>query len=232
MNIHINNTVLYYTQSHIMMKLRDMRDIIDKTEVFIKEYMKGYDDSHSYEHVMRVKRLATEIAISENLCEQDIFEIQLAALTHDINDHKYRIDNETQEETLAKFFKDILDVETMNNVIKLACNVSLSKELAYASTAGTAAADTRVATGLYNSIKLDCVRDADRIESLGSIGISRYFTYGILKNNNDIDSVIKNIESRTAILIERIKTNRGKMISIKKYKIIMVFIEDYYSSVV
>lgn len=207
------------------MKSRDMRDIIDKTEVFIKEYMKGYDDSHSYEHVMRVKRLATEIAISENLCEQDIFEIQLAALTHDINDHKYRVDNETQEETLAKFFKDILDVETMNNVIKMACNVSLSKELADA-------ADTRVATGLYNSIKLDCVRDADRIESLGSIGISRYFTYGILKNNNDIDSVIKNIESRTAILIERIKTNMGKMISIKKYKIIMVFIEDYYSSVV
>lgn len=228
MNIHINNTVLYYTQSHIMMKslgMRDIIDIIDKTEVFIKEYMKGYDDSHSYEHVMRVKRLATEIAISENLCEQDIFEIQLAALTHDINDHKYRVDNETQEETLAKFFKDILDVETMNNVIKMACNVSLSKELAYASAATTG-------TGLYNSIKLDCVRDADRIESLGSIGISRYFTYGILKNNNDIDSVIKNIESRTAILIKHIKTNMGKMISIKKYNIIMVFIEDYYSSVV
>lgn len=205
---------------HIMMKHQDMRDIIDKTEEFIKEYMKGYDDSHSYEHVMRVKRLATEIAISENLCEQDIFEIQLAALTHDINDHKYRVDNETQEETLAKFFKDILDVETMNNVIKMACNVSLSKELA------------GVATDLYNSIKLDCVRDADRIESLGSIGISRYFTYGILKNNNDIDSVIKNIESRTAILIKHIKTNMGKMISIKKYNIIMVFIEDYYSSVV
>jgi uncharacterized protein len=199
------------------------RDIIDKTEKFVKEYMMGYDDSHSFDHVMRVKKLATEIAISENLNDKDIFEIQLASLTHDINDHKYRVENETQEETLTNFFASMLDEETMNNVIKLACNVSLSKEIANIDS--NADADT------YSSIKLDCVRDADRIESLGSIGIARYFTYGILKKNNDIDSVIKNIECRTAILIERIKTNMGKMISVKKYKVIMVFIEDYYSSV-
>jgi uncharacterized protein len=199
------------------------RDIIDKTELFVKEYMMDYDDSHSFEHVLRVKNLATEIAISENLNDKEIFEIQLAALTHDINDHKYRVENETQEETLTNFFTAMLDEETMNNVIKLACNVSLSKEIANIGSSADAPA--------YSSIKLDCVRDADRIESLGSIGIARYFTYGILKKNNDIDSVIKNIESRTAILIERIKTNMGKMISIKKYKVIMVFIEDYYSSV-
>lgn len=195
------------------------QDIIDKTELFVKEYMKGYDDSHSFEHVLRVKKLATEIANSENLSDKDIFEIQLAALTHDINDHKYSVENETQEETLTKFFKDMLDIETMNNVIKMACNVSLSKEIASIGNAD-----------IYNSLKLDCVRDADRIESLGSIGIARYFTYGILKNNNDMYSVVKNIESRTSILIERIKTNMGKNISIKKYKIILVFIEDYYSS--
>lgn len=196
------------------------KDIIDKTELFVKEYMKGYDDSHSFEHVLRVKKLATEIANSENLSDKEIFEVQLAALTHDINDHKYSVENETQEETLTKFFKDMLDIETMNNVIKMACNVSLSKEIASIGNAE-----------IYNSLKLDCVRDADRIESLGSIGIARYFTYGILKNNNDIDSVVKNIESRTAILIERIKTNMGKRLSIKKYQIIMVFVEDYYSSV-
>jgi uncharacterized protein len=196
------------------------QDIIDKTELFVKEYMKGYDDSHSFEHVLRVKKLATEIANSENLSDKEIFEVQLAALTHDINDHKYSVENETQEETLTKFFEDMLDIETMNNVIKMACNVSLSKEIASIGNAE-----------IYNSLKLDCVRDADRIESLGSIGIARYFTYGILKNNNDIDSVVKNIESRTAILIERIRTNMGKSISVKKYKIIMVFVEDYYSSV-
>jgi uncharacterized protein len=196
------------------------QDIIDKTELFVKEYMKGYDDSHSFEHVLRVKKLATEIANSENLSDKEIFEVQLAALTHDINDHKYSVENETQEETLTKFFEDMLDIETMNNVIKMACNVSLSKEIASIGNAE-----------IYNSLKLDCVRDADRIESLGSIGIARYFTYGILKNNNDIDSVVKNIESRTAMLIERIRTNMGKSISVKKYKIIMVFVEDYYSSV-
>jgi uncharacterized protein len=200
------------------------REIIQRTEEFVKEYMKCYDDSHSFEHVLRVKKLATEIAISENLSDKEIFEVQLAALTHDINDHKYSVENETQEETLAHFFKDILDTETMNTVIRLACNVSLSKEI---SSEAQAASKGSIQ---YNSIQLDCVRDADRIESLGAIGISRYFTYGILKNNNNIDSVIKNIESRTAMLIGRIKTTMGKMLSIKKYKIVMLFIEDYYSS--
>jgi uncharacterized protein len=201
----------------------DAQEIIQKTELIVKEYMRGYDDSHSFEHVMRVKKIATEIALSENLSDKEIFEIQLAALTHDINDHKYSVGIETQEDTLTNFFKDILDVETMNNVIKLACNVSLSKEL---SNIKSNDQDN------YNSIQLDCVRDADRIESLGSIGISRYFTYGILKNKNDIDSVVKNIESRTSLLIDKIKTNMGKMISIKKYKIIMIFIEDYYDSLI
>ena len=195
------------------------QEIIDKTETFVKEYMKEYDDSHSFQHVLRVKNIATKIAISENLSDNEIFQIQLASLTHDINDHKYRVENETQEETLIKFFKDMLDFQTMENVITLACNVSLSKEMVNINNSDN-----------YNSILLDCVRDADRIESLGSIGISRYFMYGILKNNNNIDTVIKNIESRTSILIEHIKTNMGKIISYEKYKIIRMFIEDYHSS--
>lgn len=206
------------------------REIIQRTEEFVKEYMRCYDDSHSFEHVLRVKKLATEIAISENLSDKEIFEVQLAALTHDINDHKYSVENKTQEETLANFFKDILDTETMNTVILLACNVSLSNEISRESSEASEAQAASKGSIQYNSIQLDCVRDADRIESLGSIGISRYFTYGILKNNNNIDSVIKNIESRTAMLIGRIKTTMGKMLSVKKYNILMLFIEDYYSS--
>lgn len=191
-------------------------EIIILTEDFAKDYMKKYDDSHSFEHAMRVKNMATTLAISENLNEEQIFIIQLAALTHDINDSKYSNNNEdTQENVLRGFFNNLIDDKSiLENIIEIACNVSLSLELAKTSSS-------------HKSIELDCVRDADRIDSLGAIGISRYFTYGIVNKQSNISSIIDNIENRTNILMNNINTDMGKKISIDKYRIIRMFIEDY-----
>jgi uncharacterized protein len=191
-------------------------EIIILTEDFAKDYMKKYDDSHSFDHAMRVKNIATTLAISENLNEEQIFIIQLAALTHDINDSKYSNNNEdTQENVLRGFFNNLIDDKSiLENIIDIACNVSLSHELAKTSSS-------------YKSIELDCVRDADRIDSLGAIGISRYFTYGIVNKQSNISSIIDNIENRTNILMNNINTDMGKKISTDKYRIIRMFIEDY-----
>ena len=62
------------------------------------------------------------------------------------------------------------------------------------------------------------------------MGISRYFTYGIIKNHSNIKSIIENIENRTNILMNNIKTDMGKKISKDKYKIIKMFIEDYHNT--
>jgi uncharacterized protein len=194
-------------------------EIIILTEDFAKDYMKNYDDSHSFEHVMRVKNMATTLAISENLSEEQIFIIQVAALTHDINDSKYSNNNDdTQENILRAFFNNLIDDrDKLENIIRIACNVSLSVELA----------NNNAKPLLYKSIELDCVRDADRIDSLGAIGISRYFTFGIVKKQSNISSIIDNIENRTNILMNNINTDMGKKISREKYKIIRMFIDDY-----
>jgi len=150
-------------------------NIITETEEFVKEFMKDYDESHNFDHVMRVKKMATLIAHSQKMSNDDIFEVQLGALTHDINDHKYTCDLFAQENILEEFFASKLDKETLKNVIKIACNVSLSKETALEH------------NGVFIKCpKLYCVQDADRIESLGSIGITRYFAYGIHKNKSNI----------------------------------------------
>ena len=194
-------------------------DIIKKTENFVKEYMRKYDDSHSYEHVFRVRNIAIKIAKDLNLSKKELFEIELASLVHDINDHKYNFSQQTQKETLEIFFKDIIDLSVMDNIINIACHVSLSTEIEMLNN-----------NIVVSSISLDCVRDADRIESLGAIGISRYFTYGIIKQNNKISEVIENIESRTKTLMHYIKTDMGKNIANEKLKIIELFINDYKNS--
>jgi len=196
---------------------------INKTELFTKEIMDNYDESHNFSHALRVKNLATKIAVSENLNDNEIFEVMLAALVHDICDHKYN-NGECQEDKLRSFFENIVDTNTTNKVVYLACNISLSKEINMKNKI-TKCID-------YNLNKqLDCIRDADRIESLGSMGISRYFTYGIIHRNSDIDTIIKNIEYRTAILMQHIKTELGRKISQDKYNIVKMFIDDYYDSI-
>jgi uncharacterized protein len=197
------------------MDILTKEEIINITEEFAKNYMKSYDDSHSFEHALRVKNMATRLAIAENLNDEQIFIIQLAALTHDVNDSKYNNNSEdTQENILRGLFNNLInDKILLENIINTACNVSLSIELANKNN--------------IKSIELDCVRDADRIDSLGAIGISRYFTYGIVKRQSDISSIIENIENRTNILMNNISTDMGKKISSEKYKIIRMFIEDY-----
>jgi len=64
------------------------------------------------------------------------------------------------------------------------------------------------------------------------MGISRYFTYGIIKNNSKIIDIIKNIENRTNKIMNNIKTEMGKNISYEKYKIVKIFIDDYYATTI
>jgi uncharacterized protein len=207
------------------MSIINKKELLRRTEDFTKDYMKNYDDSHSFEHVIRVKNMATKIAISENLSEEQIFIIQLAALTHDINDNKYRYLDETQENILRKFFDNLIeDKDILETIINISCNVSLSVELFNNDNCDNY-------NVCNNCIELDCVRDADRIDSLGSIGISRYFTYGIIKKKSNINDIIYNIEKRTNKIMNSIKTNMGKNISLDKYKIIKIFIDDYYNSI-
>ena len=191
--------------------------MIKETKKFVKNYMKSYDQSHDYNHVKRVKKLALKIAKREKVNDKlSRFKIKIASLCHDIGDNKYTNDENEQSRILYNFFKDKLDDEIIQEIIYITTYTSLSKEMAN-----------------YNNIDnnnkiLKCVQDADRIESLGSIGICRYFIYGIKKKNSNLDEIINNIKNRTKLIMTHMKTNYGKRIAKRKYKIIKNFIQDYY----
>ena len=192
-------------------------NIIKETEKFVKNYMKSYDESHDYNHVIRVKKLALKIAKKEKLDEISKFKIIIASLCHDIGDNKYTDDTNEQRRVLFNFFKDKLDNKIIEEIIYVCTYTSLSKEMAnYDKIDNT------------NKI-LKCVQDADRIESLGSMGISRYFIYGIRKKNSNLDEIINNIKNRTKLIMRHIKTGYGIKKAKRKYKIIKKFIKDYYN---
>lgn len=189
--------------------------IIKKTENFVKKIMKNYDCSHDFKHVIRVKNTALKIAISENLDEESKYKVILCSLLHDIADSKYsNIENE-QQNIIQDFYKNKLPNSVIDEIVYITKYTSLSKEISNLNDIDN------------TNIMLKCVQDADRIDSLGSNGISRYFAYGFLKKNSNINQIIKNIKSRTKILIKFIKTKLGKKIAKKKYKLIKNFLNDY-----
>src|SRR5689334_22275806 len=64
------------------------RDIVQKTQTFVKRKMSGEATGHDFFHVLRVLKTARFIAEKEN-AKVELFVIELAALLHDLADWKF-----------------------------------------------------------------------------------------------------------------------------------------------
>jgi uncharacterized protein len=186
--------------------------ILKKTKRFVKKYMNNLDDiSHDYKHIKLVVKFSSKIAKKEGIKNsRDLFQIKMGALLHDIGDHKYT--NENQENVLKNFLNTFkkLGKNNKKEIIEIASNVSLSKE------------DERI------NYKLDIVKDADRINSLGSIGIMRYISYNIINSDKpSFDEIINNIRDRTKKIRQYLKTSSGRKISKKHLHLISLFLNNY-----
>jgi len=152
------------------------KTIINKTKVFIENYMNSLNDiSHDFNHIKLVVNLALKIAKKEGLTKQrDIFHITMGSLLHDYGDSKYS--NESQEVMIKDYLKQFkkLKIYDKNEITRLASNISLSKDNLN---------NFNHSYHNYNKhkrqLKLFIIQDADRINSLGAIGIMRYITFNI-----------------------------------------------------
>ena len=190
--------------------------IIKKTRQFVKNYMTNlHDISHDYNHINLVVKVARQIAKKEGIKkERDLFHIIMGALLHDIGDSKYT--NIKQSVIINNYLKRFCQLSNYDKreIIKISAYVSLSKDISHD----------------YNKkkLKLYIVQDADRINSLGSIGIMRYIAYNI---NNSIkpsfNEIITNMTKRTKKIKSFIKTKTGKQLAQKQFKLISYFINNY-----
>lgn len=126
----------------------------------------------SYES-MRVYRLAIEIAEQENA---DMLIVQLAALLHDVDDVKLSPETHDTKKNAVRFMKNSgVDDKVIASVCKIIDEVSF---------VGT---DSVVPSTLEGK----CVQDADRLDTIGAIGIARTFAYGGSKGRRIHDPDIK-----------------------------------------
>jgi uncharacterized protein len=198
--------------------------IINKTKIFINDYMNSLNDiSHDYNHIILVVKLALKIAKKEGIYKQrDLFHITMGSLLHDYGDSKYS--NESQEYLIKDYLKrfKMLKRYDKTEIIRLASNISLSKDIENN--------NDNNSTDKKRNLKLFIIQDADRINSLGAIGIMRYISYNInSKKESSFDDIISNMKNRTNKIKKFIKTKTGMKIanSNGNFKLIKDFIKNY-----
>lgn len=130
---------------------------------YAKEKLGSDRSGHDFYHVERVAKIAGKLAEEEGI--QDTLLIEAASYLHDVIDDKVFEDVENEKEALKKFLKGLsFSDESINEIFDIIENISFSKELELGKAELTLAGQI--------------VQDADRIDTLGAIGILRTAYYG------------------------------------------------------
>ena len=140
----------------------DMTRWVEQTRLYVRQAMANAEPGHDWWHAERVCRLAMTLARSEAV---DALVVQLAALLHDIADHKFHGGDETLGPRRASQFLVSLGVPdaVVSHVAAIVANISFKGGHA---------------TQTFRSPELDVVQDADRLDAMGAIGIARTFSFG------------------------------------------------------
>ena len=143
---------------------------------FVYKTCEGRDSSHGHSHMEKVASTSHIIAQNDYATDQDYLSILMDAITigwlHDVCDHKYDHDG-TLERQLDEFgFANIANFEHIKKAIKL---ISYSSENT-AILAGTPI-DYEAVLGSHYTIARHIASDADKLEAIGLIGITRCNQY-------------------------------------------------------
>ena len=207
--------------------------IIEATKVFVKETLKGAEAGHDWFHTLRVYNNARLIAKSESV---DLYIVALGALLHDIADSKFHNGDDTVGPRVARKFllQHNVDSFVIDSVIDIINNISFNKSFE--------------TNNKPNSIELDVVQDADRLDAIGAIGIARCFNYGGFKNRKLFDPSIKpnlkmskkeyknskaptinHFYEKLLLLSDKMNTKTGKKIAKERHQFMTEYLDQFHA---
>jgi uncharacterized protein len=147
--------------------------MIENCKRIVVEIYNKFDASHDFAHIERVMKNAKEILGTEPLANEEV--IHFAVLLHDIQDAKYKSDD----------IPSVLDI-----LQEIGVGDELSqKVLACIESVSFSGGNAKDITSIDGAI----VRDADRLDAIGAIGIARTFAFGGARRRKlyDTDEMIR-----------------------------------------
>lgn len=156
--------------------VKRMNEQIKKCELLVKEIYDGMDASHDFQHIERVYENALSILKTEQAANEKI--VRLAVLLHDVSDSKYAVDK-SEEQRIVNELE--LTAEEITHIQTVIAEVSFN------------GGNELPATTIESKI----VRDADRLDAIGAVGIARTFAYGGAKGRKLYDDAEEAREDMT-----------------------------------
>lgn len=209
-----------------------MQDLIPITIQFVKQQLANAEGGHDWFHIERVYKNALAIA-KEEKC--DVLIVQLGALLHDIADSKFHGGDETVGPKIARVFleKENVAEDIIQHVIKIIENISYK--------GGNFESK-------FHSIELNVVQDADRLDAIGAVGITRTFNYGGFKNRtmynpeippnlnmtkeeykNSDAPTINHFYEKLLLLKDKMNTKTGKKLAQERHQYMQDFLAQFYA---
>lgn len=203
---------------------------IDQTVEFVKQTLRDAEGGHDWWHILRVWNNAKLIGQSE---KADMLVVELAALLHDIADSKfYNGDEEIGPEIAGDFLKEI---KVQESVIEHVQNII--RNMSFKSGLGNVT---------FQSLEMQIVQDADRLDAIGAIGIARAFTYGGYKNRemynpdikpalnmskeeykNSTAPTINHFHEKLFLLKDLMNTEAGRQIAVERHQFMETYLEQF-----
>lgn len=188
-------------------------DLYEKTLNYVNNLFPSDLTGHDINHAIRVYKMALIISREYSNVNDEV--IMLASLLHDCDDYKFFKSN---CHNVEKFLDSIpLSIEEKKLV------ESIISSLGY---------HLQVKGIKQSSIEGQIVQDADLLDAIGAIGISRCFAYGA-SSRRDIykegvkDTSIQHFYDKLLHVGSYLNTPKGKEIGIERTKIIEDFLKEF-----
>ena len=204
-------------------------DIVARTEEYVRNELAGDASGHDWWHVDRVRKLALELAREERA---DELVVELAALLHDVADYKFSGSPDAGPQATRTWLGGQgADDAAIEHVAEIIAGMSFK---------GGGMPDAEL------SLEGQCVRDADRLDAIGAIGIARAFAFGGHKGRVLHDpavepqlhadpgaylraetTTINHFYEKLLLLEERMSTESGRRIGAHRQRVMQAFLAKF-----
>ena len=205
-------------------------EIVSQIKSIIKKQFENESTGHDWFHIERVYNMAAFLQKTEG---GDLEIIELAALLHDVSDHKFNggsatLGGDIAFEMLINLKYSPVKAEKVREIISQVSFKGANVE------------------HLTSSIEAKIVQDADRLDAIGAIGIARAFAYGGNKERPLFDPSIppvlhdsfdayKNSKSHTInhfhekllLLRSKLNTSTATNIGNERHEFLELFLKNF-----
>ncbi|MFJ7979759.1 HD domain-containing protein [Lysinibacillus xylanilyticus] len=202
-----------------------MNNLMDK----VRGIYEQFDASHDYQHIERVYQNALAILHTEPEADAEV--VKIAVLLHDVSDKKYTDSKEQENKLIAELS---LSEEKKQHIRDCIAQVSFNGGNELEAT----------------SIEAKIVRDADRLDAIGAIGIARTFAFGGAKGRKLYDkeedartdmteeeyrnkntSSVTHFNEKLLLLKDLMITEKGKQMANERHQFMVQFLEQLQNEI-